>query len=129
MNQEILKKKFDIKVELPEPNMTLLLSKSIFGWYVVRFGSKEWHQHDMCLKRIIGLRAQNYANHSRLDSQHDRRDLYGDLMSTRIFSLVMNKIFVLAPKITRQSDTGTTWICESSCTKCVFPYPTRSGPR
>ena len=35
-----------------------------------------------------------YDNHSRRNSQHKLGDLYGKLMRTRIFALIMNKIFI-----------------------------------
>ena len=37
-------------------------------------------------------------------------DLYENLMSTRIFTLMMNKIFIKAPKMIRRADTASTWI-------------------
>ena len=50
-----------------------------------------------CLKKIIGLCAQNILQcdiNSRLNSQHNWRDLYNHLMSARIFTLITNKIFI-----------------------------------
>ena len=35
-----------------------------------------------------------YDNHARLNSQHNWGDLYDHLMSMRIFTLIMNKIFI-----------------------------------
>jgi hypothetical protein len=50
------------------------------------------------------------ANHSRLTSQHDWEDLWPSV-STRIFTLTMNKICIWAPKTMRQvTTTSTTWI-------------------
>ena len=50
---------------------------------------------DMCLKEM-GL-CSKYDNHSRLNSHEHHRggagDVYDHLMNTRIFTLVMNKIF------------------------------------
>ena len=42
----------------------------------------------MCIKQIE-LSAQNYANHSKLNGQHDRMDLYNHLMGTSILSMIM----------------------------------------
>ena len=39
--------------------------------------------------KTIGLSAQNYANHSKLNGQHDRMDLYDHLMGTSILSMIM----------------------------------------
>jgi hypothetical protein len=49
---------------------------------------KNYRLH-ICLNEI-GLRAQYY----KLDSQPNWRDLYDLLVGTRIFPLIMNKIFV-----------------------------------
>jgi hypothetical protein len=35
-----------------------------------------------------------YDIHSRFNNQHNGEDLYDHLMSTRIFTLMMNKIFI-----------------------------------
>ena len=58
-----------MKVDASKSNTTIIWTP-IFKWYVVICGSKSWHQKDMCLK-VIGSSAQKYANHSRIDSQHD----------------------------------------------------------
>ena len=52
-----------------------------------------------------------YDNRSRLNSQHNWRDLYDHLTSTRIFTLRINKIFIWAPKIMRQMAMGNICIC------------------
>ena len=44
-------------------------------------------------------------NHSRLDDQHIWGDPYDCLMSSRILSLVMNKMFIRAPKIIQKVPT------------------------
>ena len=62
---------------MPKSNITIILTP-IFEWYVVRFGSKNEHQKDMCLK---GLTCLNYVNHFRRDNQHDFGDLYEHSMS------------------------------------------------
>ena len=67
----------------------------------------------MSLRRLDDM--LKYANHSRLTSQHklERPGGGGDdhLLGTRIFTLTMNKIFILSPKIMRQKATGTIRIC------------------
>jgi hypothetical protein len=57
---------------------------------VVGYGFKNGYQKDMYLKEIE-LRAQNVIIHSRLNGQHNWRDLYDYLMSTIIFTLILNK--------------------------------------
>ena len=106
----------EIKVDVTKPN-TPLIWITVSEWFVVRFISINWHQHDVCLKGIIGLRAQNMLTILGSIVNHVQRDLCDDIMSTRIFSLIMNKIFVWAPKTKEQMGTGTVWIYESSCTK------------
>ena len=66
----------------------------------------------MSLKEIE-LRAQKYANQCSLNSEHywGGGDLYDNFLSTRIFTSIMNKIFVLAPKIMRKVATASIWIC------------------
>ena len=41
-------------------------------------------------------------------------------LNTTSPTFIMNKIFIQAPKITRQMATDTIWICYSSCTSYVF---------
>ena len=42
---------------MPKSNTTIMWTP-IFGWYVVRCGSKNWHPEVICLKEVV-LRAQN----------------------------------------------------------------------
>ena len=56
----------------------------------------------MCLK---------YHNHSKLNSQHNRGNLYDHFMSKRIFTLIMYKMFRRSPKIMRKVATVSIWIC------------------
>ena len=77
---------------MPNPvNNTMWIP--IFEWYVVRCGSKKRYQNNMCLKRI-GLHAQNIKPISRFIFHHNWGSLYDHLMSMRIFTLIMNKIFI-----------------------------------
>ena len=70
----------------------------IYEWYVVRSGSKNGHQTDMCSK---------YAKHSRSNSQHDWGELYDHLMSTKILTLIMKCKLKWAPNIKRPLTMGT----------------------
>ena len=47
-------------------------------------------------------------------------DLYDDLMSSRIFIFITNKIFIQAPKIMKKVAMASIWICYTSRTNCVF---------
>ena len=95
------------------PNWT-----AMFEWCVVSCGCKNALKKDLCW-REIGLCAEN-VNHSRLNSQDNWGDLYDYLMSTRIFTLTMSKIFIWAPKVIRNITMATIWNWQSSCTYCVF---------
>ena len=44
-----------------------------------------------CLKEI-GV--SKYDNHSKLNMQHNGEDVYDHVMSTRNFTLIMNKVFM-----------------------------------
>ena len=61
-----------------------------------------------------------YINHSRLYSQHNWGDLYDYFISTRIFTLIINKIFIRALSTRRKMATGMHWICYSSRINSVF---------
>ena len=52
--------------------------------------------------------------------------LYDHLLRTRIFTLIMNKIFIRAPKIYEEA-MDTIWMYYSSSVRVA--YPTRSGWR
>lgn len=41
----------------------------------------------------------NYANHPWFNGQHDWGDIYDQLMATRMFTLIMDKISISALKI------------------------------
>jgi hypothetical protein len=61
-----------------------------------------------------------YDNHYRLNSQHHRVNLYNHLTSKRIFTFMMNTVFVRAPKVTRNKATTFMWICYQSSTHHMF---------
>jgi hypothetical protein len=58
----------------------------------------------------------NYANHPSFNGQHDWGDIYDQLMATRMFTLIMDKIFISGLKIVREVTTTLIWICLPSCT-------------
>ena len=92
------------------PNLVTYLNRtSIFEWYVIRYGSKNGHQKDVS-KREWTMCSRN-DNHSSLNRQHSWRDLYGHLISTRIFTLRVTKIFMWASKIMREVAIASIWIC------------------
>ena len=77
-------------MDVPNSNAKIIRS-IIFEQYVVRCGSKNGHQM-MCLKEI-GLSAQNML--TILSSIiYMFEDLYDHLLSTRILSLIMNRILI-----------------------------------
>ena len=86
-----------------------LLCTPVFEWYVVWCGYKNKYEKDICLKEI-GLHAQNMITILSL-SQHDWGDLYDHLLSTKIFTLIIYKIIIGAPKIMRKVSTASIWIC------------------
>ena len=77
---------------------------------MLRCGSKNWTLKWHVFKRDWTMWSK-YVNRLGLHSQHDWRDLYDHLMSTRIFTFIVNKIFMWAPKVMRQVTLGTIWIC------------------
>ena len=54
-----------------------------------------------CVFKEIGLRVQ-HDNYFRFNSLNDWRDLYDCLMSTRIFTLIMDEIFIPTQEFTRK---------------------------
>ena len=67
---------------------------TIFRWCVVTCGSKNVHQRDVCFNKII-LRAQFISIlGSIINIIEGGRDLYNHFISLRIFTLIMNKIFI-----------------------------------
>ena len=80
------------KVDVPI-SITYLNWTSFFKWYVVMCGSKNGHKKYMYLKEI-GLRAQYMMTIlGSIVNIIGRGNLYDHLMSTRIFTLIMNKKF------------------------------------
>ena len=77
---------------MPNSN-TAIIWTPLFEWYMGSCGSKNGHQEGMCSKEIR-LHAQNMLTILGLMVNMTRGDLYDHLMSTRIFTLIMNKIFI-----------------------------------
>ena len=78
-------------------SITHLNRTPIFEWYVVLCGSKKGYHKDTCLLKDW-IACSNYNTQSRSNSQLYLKGLYNHLMSTRIFTLIMNKMFVWDPK-------------------------------
>ena len=66
------------------------------------------------------ITCSKYANHSRLNNQQDWENVVDHSMCTRIFNLIMDKLFLWAPIIVKQMTTETIWFCLSSHTNWVF---------
>ena len=76
------------------PNLiTYLTCTPIFEWYLVWCGYKNEYKKDMCLKEI-GLHAQNMITIVSLTINMIGGDLYDHLLSTKIFTLIINKIII-----------------------------------
>ena len=83
------------------PSLFTFLNRTpLFKWYMVRCGCKKGYQKDV-FKRDWVTRS-NYVYHSRFNNQHNCEDLYDYLISTKIFTLIMNKICIWAPKFMRK---------------------------
>ena len=75
---------------------TYLKPTPICEWDVVRCGSKNGYQKDIMWLEEIGLCAQNLITilGSMVNISLGEGELYDHLMSRRIFTLIMNKIFI-----------------------------------
>ena len=88
--------------------------------YVIRCASKnKYHEDIMYLKKNQTM-CSKYDNQYRLNSQHHWVNLYDHLTSKRIFTFMMNKVFVRAPKVMRNIATTFMWICYQTCTHRMF---------
>ena len=74
-------------------SITYFYRTLVFEWYVIWRGLKNKYKKDMCLKEI-GLCAQNMITILSSTINIIGGDLYNELMSTRIFTSMMNKIFI-----------------------------------
>ena len=68
------------------------------------------YQKDMYVKEIE-LRAPNVIIHSRLNGQHNWRDIYDYLASTQIFTLILNKDIHVSSEIYAEAAMASIWIC------------------
>ena len=85
---------------------TYLNQIHIFEWYVVRCDFENGFQKDICLKEI-GLCAQNMLTFLGSIVNIIDGDLYDHLyMSMKIFTLIMDKIFIRALKSIRKVATA-----------------------
>jgi hypothetical protein len=80
------------KVDVPD-SFTYLNQTPIFDWYVIRCGSKNKYQKDMCLKESE-LHAQNMITILGSIVINIMGDVYDHLMSMRIVTLMTNKIIM-----------------------------------
>ena len=104
----------DCPFKVDVPNLVTYLNRTpIIEWYVVRCGSKNGYQKGIIRLKELGLHAQNH-NHSMLKSQQNWGDLYDHLMSTTLFTLVMNKVIRWALNMMRKVATALIWICRPS---------------
>ena len=91
--------KFNVGVEymyltLVNPySVTFVIYTLIFQWYVVKCGSKNNHQKGMCFTEI-GLQAKNMITILGSIVNTIEGSLFDHSMSLRIFTLIMNKIFI-----------------------------------
>lgn len=67
---------------------------------MVRCGSKNKTKRHIFAKDWTTC--SDYDNHSKLHSQDDYKHLHDHVMSTRILTLIMLKVFIRAPRIVRK---------------------------
>ena len=97
------------KLDVPT-SVTQLNRTPISEWYVVRCGSNNGYLRDMCSKDI-GLRVQNVMTVlSLIVNIIDGDLLYDHFMSIRIFTLMINEIFIRALNIMRKTTMTLNWI-------------------
>lgn len=70
----------------------------IFDWYVVKYGYENGYQNYMCSKET-NLHVQNMLTVLKSILQHHWGDLHGYLMNRVILILVVDEIFIQAPKM------------------------------
>ena len=77
------------------PNWDIDLDQtSTFEWYVIKFSFRNGYQKNMCLNEIR-LRAQNMITVRGSIAHIIEGNPYDHLMSMKIFTLIMNKIFFI----------------------------------
>ena len=92
-------------------SVTYLSRTPIFEWYVFRCGSKNVYKLNrifLVLKKHLfktnWITCSKYDYHSRYSSQPYWGNLYGHLMRVRIFTLIMNMIFIHLSSITNEEN-------------------------
>ena len=68
-----------------------------FEWYMLRYKSNNEHQKEMCYKQN-GLRVQNLVTILGSIVNMIEGDQHDHLMSTRSFTLIVNRLVLWAPK-------------------------------
>lgn len=100
-------------IKVGSPCSVIFLSRThILKWYVVWCSSKNRYQKDIMFSLEIGLRAPNMITILGLlvNIIRGRRDLHDHLMSTKISTLIMNGIWIWAPKSMRIVTTASIYI-------------------
>ena len=93
----------------------LFLISYIFEWYVVWCGFKKRMPKKTCVYTRDWATCSKHDNHSKFESRHKYGNLqYHHSMSMRIFTLIINEIFIRAPKIMRNVAKASFSICEQS---------------
>ena len=99
---------------------SLILIKHLYvSGMLVRCDSKNGYQKNMISKEI-GLPAQNMLSILSSTINIIVEDLHDHFMSTRIFNLILNKIFIRAPRTMREVVSASIQICYSYCANYVF---------
>ena len=62
-----------------------------------------------------------YENHLRVNSQHDQGDIYDRLMIKPIFTLILNKMFICAPKFMRNVGHNLNFGCAKPSSRVSYP--------
>ena len=88
--------------------INFLIRTPMFELYVVRCDSKNKYSKDRCSKEI-GVHAQNMIA-SIINMILGGGVLFDHSMSTRIFTLIINKIFIGTPKIMKKVALALIWI-------------------
>ena len=97
------------EVDVPK-SVTYLNRPPRFEWYVVRYGSKNKYQKNICLKRIILFVHKLITTLGSMINTIEKTYITIS-MSLRIFVSIMNKIITWAPKVMREVATASIWIC------------------
>ena len=100
--------------------VTYLKWIAIFEWYVVCCGFKNGYRKGIMSLKEIGMCAQNVITFLGSIVNIIEGDLYGHLMSTRVFTFIKNQMFVCALKFMRKVAMALIWICEPCFTNHVF---------